>query len=86
MHTATICLEQHSGLKVDDDNDDDSTNRLVFSQFYILQMALETIQHHGYTTYTAHAIQKAILVDLQSSQRFTSTCTKKAIVVVTDGR
>lgn len=47
---------------------------------------MNQIEHHGFTTYTAAAIQKAIQIDLRSSDRFSSPCTKKVIFVITDGR
>uniref|UniRef100_H2YC76 VWFA domain-containing protein n=1 Tax=Ciona savignyi TaxID=51511 RepID=H2YC76_CIOSA len=34
----------------------------------------------------AHAIEKAVLLDLAQSERFGDVCTKKAIVLLTDGR
>nr|CAB3234598.1 cubilin-like [Phallusia mammillata] len=56
-----------------------------FSSYSRFNAAMNQIQHHGYTTYTAAAIRKAIQVDLKSSDRFDSPCTKKIIVVITDG-
>uniref|UniRef100_H2YWR2 VWFA domain-containing protein n=1 Tax=Ciona savignyi TaxID=51511 RepID=H2YWR2_CIOSA len=37
-------------------------------------------------SFTAHAIHKAICIDLAFSDRFTDLCTKKVIIVVIDGR
>jgi len=45
--------------------------------------ALARIELHGYTTYTAHAIKKARTIDLKTRD---NPCSKKAIVVLTDGR
>ncbi|XP_078494131.1 scavenger receptor cysteine-rich domain-containing protein DMBT1-like [Ciona intestinalis] len=47
--------------------------------------AIDNIQPHGYTTYTAHAVLKAIRVDFPNSNRFNDSCTSKIIVVITDG-
>nr|XP_026694940.1 CUB and sushi domain-containing protein 1 isoform X6 [Ciona intestinalis] len=47
--------------------------------------AMDTIQPHGYTTYTAHAVLKAIRVDFPRSTRFNNSCTSKIIVLITDG-
>ncbi|XP_076821753.1 CUB and sushi domain-containing protein 1-like isoform X4 [Clavelina lepadiformis] len=55
-------------------------NRICFER------AVDQIQHHGYTTFTAHAIQKAVEIDLANSDRFNDSCTRKVIVVITDGR
>jgi len=47
----------------------------------------DTIMHQGYTTYTAHAIKKAVEVDFPSNvERFVDPCVRKVIVVVTDGK
>nr|XP_018672214.2 uncharacterized protein LOC100175611 [Ciona intestinalis] len=50
------------------------------------KVALSSMRHHGYTSFTAHAIHKAVFIDLASSNRFTDPCTRKVIVVIMDGR
>jgi len=45
--------------------------------------ALDRIKLHGYTTYTAHAMTKARLVDFKHVD---DVCLKKVIVVLTDGK
>ncbi|XP_076821762.1 CUB and sushi domain-containing protein 1-like isoform X3 [Clavelina lepadiformis] len=56
------------------------TNQTCFER------AVDQIQHHGFTTFTAHAIQKAVEVDLANSDRFNDDCIRKIIVIITDGR
>nr|CAB3257342.1 integrin alpha-X-like [Phallusia mammillata] len=51
-----------------------------------LQAAISGINHHGYTTYIAHAIEKAISIDFPRAGRFSDSCTSKIIVVVSDGK
>ncbi|CAK8673900.1 unnamed protein product [Clavelina lepadiformis] len=47
--------------------------------------AVNKIKLHGYTTFTAHALNKTVL-DFQSSERFNSTSTSKVLILLTDGR
>uniref|UniRef100_H2YC87 VWFA domain-containing protein n=1 Tax=Ciona savignyi TaxID=51511 RepID=H2YC87_CIOSA len=56
-----------------------------FASHIRFNLAADSIRHHGFTTYTAHAIDQAVRVDLATSDRFSNPCTKKAIVVITDG-
>uniref|UniRef100_H2YWR1 VWFA domain-containing protein n=1 Tax=Ciona savignyi TaxID=51511 RepID=H2YWR1_CIOSA len=58
----------------------------MFASNIQFKVALSAMRHHGYTSFTAHAIHKAIFIDLASSDRFTDLCTKKVIIVVIDGR
>ncbi|CAK8684346.1 unnamed protein product [Clavelina lepadiformis] len=50
-----------------------------------LSSALDTVQRHGHTSYTAHAIEKAARFDFPSSPRNDDVCTYKVLIVVTDG-
>ncbi|XP_076821351.1 cubilin-like [Clavelina lepadiformis] len=56
------------------------TSRLRFG------IEADKIKHHGFQSYAAHAIQKAVRVDFASSDRRAERCTKKAIILITDGR
>ncbi|XP_078493884.1 vitrin-like [Ciona intestinalis] len=53
------------------------------SQF---ESALNSITRHGFTSYLAHAIEKAIVLDMAQSERFGDACTRKALVILLDGR
>jgi len=48
--------------------------------------SMDQIRPHGFTAYVGHAVEKAIVEDLTKSHRFLQDCTKKAIVVVIDGK
>ncbi|CAK8688521.1 unnamed protein product [Clavelina lepadiformis] len=47
--------------------------------------AVHQIQRHGYTTYTAHAINKTV-EDFKNSSRFGDSTTTKIMILLTDGR
>ncbi|CAK8673607.1 unnamed protein product [Clavelina lepadiformis] len=49
------------------------------------QGALQGLSLHAYSAFTAHAIEKAVLIDFPASNRFGDLCTRRAIAVITDG-
>lgn len=57
-----------------------------YDNLFDFNVAADGIEHQGYTTYTAHAIKKAVEIDFVETGRFLNSCTRKAIVVVTDGK
>jgi len=54
--------------------------------FVLFQAAADNISHHGYTTFTAHAIRYSVDDNFIPSERFNDTCNRKVIIVITDGR
>ena len=55
------------------------------AEYLLMQVALRKIIPDGYTTYTAHAILKAVDYDFPKTGRYVDPCVEKVIVVVTDG-
>ena len=56
-----------------------------FSILFNQQSAMEKIEWFGFTTFTAHAMLKAI-TEFQTSPRYDDARTSKVMVLVTDGR
>nr|XP_018668786.1 matrilin-2-like [Ciona intestinalis] len=48
--------------------------------------AMDSMRQHGFKTYTAQAVLKALEVDFPSAQRYSDPCTVKSIVLITNGR